>query len=94
MDSRDEAQRALREMMDEVRRAADQAKKMAKQISEDVGGYVGVGIPDRLRPGKGAAPAPQASIADAIRDLAALHQEGLITEAEYTAKKTELLGRL
>ena len=92
MDSRDEAQRALREMMDEVRRAADQAKKMAKQISEDVGGYVG--LTERLRPGKGAPPAPQASIADAIRDLAALHQEGLITEAEYTAKKAELLGRL
>lgn len=73
MESKDDAQRALREMLDEVGRAADQAKKMARQIAEDVGGYVG--IPDRLkmRRGDGGQQA-QVSVADSIRDLAALHQ--------------------
>ncbi len=93
MDSRDEAQRALREMVDEIGRAADQAKKMARQIAEDVGGFVG--LPEKLRLHQGqTGGAGQVSVADAIRDLAALHQEGLITEAEYQAKKSELLGRL
>lgn len=93
MDSRDEAQRALREMVDEIGRAAEQAKKMARQIAEDVGGFVG--LPERLRLHQGQTPAAsEVSVADAIRDLAALHQEGLITDAEYQAKKSELLGRL
>ncbi len=92
MDSKDEAQRALREMLDELGRAAEQAKKLARQIAEDVGGYVA--LPERLKPKRDAASASQVSVADSIRDLAALHQEGLITEAEYNAKKSELLGRL
>lgn len=81
----------MREMMDEIGKAAEQAKKLARQIAEDVSGYVP--LPARLRPGKGD-DGTQGSVADAIRDLAALHQEGLITSEEFQAKKTELLGRL
>jgi hypothetical protein len=33
-------------------------------------------------------------IIDQIRKLAALHEEGILTDEEFTAKKTELLSRL
>ncbi len=33
-------------------------------------------------------------IVDQIRKLAELHEEGILTEEEFTAKKTELLSRL
>lgn len=33
-------------------------------------------------------------IFDQIRKLAALHEEGILTEEEFTAKKAELLSRL
>ncbi|MFM8386890.1 MAG: SPFH domain-containing protein [Planctomycetia bacterium] len=45
-----------------------------------------------------AAPAPGAaagpSVADQLRQLAALHKEGLLTEAEFQAKRAELIKRL
>jgi membrane protease subunit (stomatin/prohibitin family) len=34
------------------------------------------------------------SVADQLRELAALHKEGILTDAEYSAKKTELMKRL
>ena len=33
-------------------------------------------------------------IVNQIRKLAALHEEGILTEEEFTAKKSELLSRL
>jgi uncharacterized membrane protein YdbT with pleckstrin-like domain len=42
----------------------------------------------------GAAARPPASIADQISQLATLRDQGHLTEAEFQAKKTELLGRL
>ena len=33
-------------------------------------------------------------IVDQIRKLAELHDEGILTEEEFTAKKSELLSRL
>lgn len=33
-------------------------------------------------------------IIDQIRKLAALHEEGILTDEEFSAKKTELLSRL
>lgn len=33
-------------------------------------------------------------IVDQIRKLAALHEEGILTDEEFSAKKTELLSRL
>jgi hypothetical protein len=41
-----------------------------------------------------AAPAGEESPADAIRQLAALRHEGLITDEEFQAKKAELLARI
>jgi uncharacterized membrane protein YdbT with pleckstrin-like domain len=48
------------------------------------------------QPAPAAAPAPpaQPSLHDQISQLAALRDAGHITEAEFEAKKTELLGRL
>jgi len=37
---------------------------------------------------------PRNELLDTIEKLAALHERGVITEAEFVAKKTELLGRL
>ncbi len=33
-------------------------------------------------------------IVDQIRKLAELHEQGILTDEEFTAKKTELLSRL
>ncbi len=38
--------------------------------------------------------APARSVADQLRDLAALKKEGILSDAEYDAKKTELLKKL
>jgi len=49
---------------------------------------------DRMRgPAAPAAPAP-ASIPEQIEQLSSLHQRGLLSDAEYTAKKQELLDRM
>ena len=50
---------------------------------------------DRIAP-QGAAPAAQAAptATDQIAELHRLHQAGAITDAEYEAKKAELLGRM
>lgn len=45
-------------------------------------------------PAPGAAAAAGASVADQLRQLAALHKEGLLTEAEFQAKRAELIKRL
>jgi hypothetical protein len=44
--------------------------------------------------GRGVAAAPQATIPQQIEQLAALRESGAITDAEYEAKKTELLSRM
>jgi hypothetical protein len=41
-----------------------------------------------------AAPAPAPDIPEQIRKLGELQQQGLLTEEEFVAKKTELLGRM
>lgn len=92
MDGRDDARRAVREMVDEIGRAADQAVRMMKQAADDLGRWAGP-APGR---GHGAPPdTPGAGgPADAIRDLARLRDEGLITEDEFQEKKTQLLERI
>lgn len=68
-----------------------------------LGAGVGMGglMAEALRPaltGSGApAAAPEAagrSVADQLRDLAALHKEGILTPEEFAAKKAELLKKL
>ena len=45
-------------------------------------------------PGGSAGRRPPADISDQITELADLRDRGAITEAEFQAKKTELLGRM
>lgn len=67
-----------------------------------VGAGVGLGgvMAEALRPGMTgtAAPAGEApagkSVADQLRDLAALHKEGILTDEEFATKKADLLKKL
>lgn len=85
MDSQTDAKRAMRELVDEVQRVAEQASKLAKQAAQDVG---------QLWKGPAVAPKPEQSPADTIRELAKLRDEGHITEDEFQTKKRELLERI
>jgi hypothetical protein len=38
--------------------------------------------------------APSVDVAEQLRQLAALHNEGLLTDAEYEAKRAELIARM
>jgi hypothetical protein len=40
------------------------------------------------------AAAPVTSAAEALRSLNELHEQGLVTDDEYAAKRAEILGRL
>lgn len=42
----------------------------------------------------GAAPPAQPDVTEQIENLGALREQGALTEAEFAAKKTELLGRI
>lgn len=90
MDAKDDARAAVRDMVEEMRRAADQAVRMFSQAAEDLGVWTGRG-PARHPPPPSH---PPVSAADTIRDLARLRDEGLITEDEFQAKKTQLLERI
>lgn len=86
--SSDDARKAMREMIDEFGRAADQAMRMMRQAAEDFGRWAGP-TPTRHR-----AATEASSPTEAIRELGRLRDEGLITEDEYQAKKTQLLERI
>ena len=91
MNEQDEMRRAVREMVDELGRAAEQATKLVKEAVGDLTRFVG--REPALSP-----EAPVASVAaepfEAIRQLAKLRDEGLISEAEFTAKKSQIMERL
>ena len=53
------------------------------------GGLGGGGSGD----GGGSAPAGR-SVADQLRDIAALHKEGILSDEEFAAKKSDLLKKL
>lgn len=95
MDSRDDAQRAIREMLDEFGRAADGAMRLLRQGVEDAQRRMGTRRPPG-GPGPGHTPGPGggAEAAEAIRALGRLRDEGLISDDEFQAKKTELLRRM
>lgn len=44
--------------------------------------------------GGGSAPASGPSVAEQLRELTALHKEGILTDAEFQAKRSELVKRL
>ena len=51
-------------------------------------------VPDHPLPAPATAPAREDDIFDKIERLAALHAKGVLTDAEFSAKKTDLLDRL
>lgn len=89
-DPRDDLRRQLTEIADELRKTLDQVGRLAVQAARDVGGRAGRGPAPPPPP----PPPPGGSATEAIRELGALRDAGLITEDEFQAKKTELLGRI
>lgn len=83
---------AVRAVGEELVRALEQAERMARAACDDLMSLVS--DQSRSRPASAAAPVADESPADAIRQLAALRDEGLITDPEFEAKKAELLGRI
>lgn len=80
---------AAREVGQELSRALDQATKLARQAGEDLARLVGDPRgPMRPRRPHGGSPA------DLIREMARLRDEGIITEDEFQAKKSDLLARV
>lgn len=82
-DARDDLTRALREVGEELGKGLESLSRMAKQAGADLGRF-GAPVPG----------APPGSPIRSIRELAALRDEGYITEQEYQAKKAELLRRI
>ena len=85
MDPQEEMRRAIRDLFDELVRVADQAGKMIRQAADDAQRW---GAPPEA---EHAAPGSEASPLATIRELGKLRDEGLITEAEFQAKKAQLL---
>ncbi len=89
-------------------KAADALGTAAANPGGLAGAGVGVGagfglggvMAEALRPGLGGASAAGTeapagkSVADQLRDLAALHKEGILTDDEFNAKKADLIKRL
>ncbi len=86
-DQQDQLRQAARDVAAELQRVIDQAGRLARQAGEDFSRLVGdprTVVPRRREP----------SASEAIRDLGRLRDEGLISEDEFQAKKTELLARI
>ncbi len=86
-DSQEQLRQAARDVAKELQRAMDQATRLARQAGEDLSRLVGdprVSVRPKRDPGP----------TEAIRDLGRLRDEGLISEDEFQAKKTELLSRI
>ena len=58
---------------------------LADSLRQAQGGYT---------PGGGSAPPAGPSVAEQLRQLTALHKEGILTDAEFQAKRSELVKRL
>lgn len=86
-DSQEQLRQAARDVAQELQRVVDQAARLARQAGEDISRLVG-DPRATVRPKRPSGPT------DAIRDLGRLRDEGLITEDEFQAKKTDLLSRI
>lgn len=86
-DSQEQVRQAVRGLVEELGRAAEQAERLLRQAARDVADLVG-------DPRPGARPAGGASAVELIRDLGRLRDEGLISEEEFAAKKADLLRRI
>lgn len=83
---------AVRALGEEFTRAFQQAETMVRAACDDLASFAG----DARRPRAGGAPPTptQESPVDTLRQLAALHAEGVITTAEFDAKKAQILERM
>jgi uncharacterized membrane protein YdbT with pleckstrin-like domain len=81
------------QVFDDIRRPADVQKEIYIQMEANENRkYDRIGTMSHANPAPAAAAAP--SIAEQINQLAQLRDQGHLTEAEFQAKKTELLGRM
>jgi hypothetical protein len=87
-DPQEQMRKAAREVGEELSRAVEQAVRLARQAGEDLSRLVG-----DQRAATRPKPRP-ASPADLIRDMGRLRDEGLISEEEFQAKKSDLLARV
>ena len=85
-DPQEQMRKAARDVGNELSRAIEQAAKLARQAGEDLSRLLS-GDPPKRPHGAGSPP-------DMIRELGRLRDEGLLTEAEFQAKKAELLERV
>jgi hypothetical protein len=88
MDPQDEMRQAIRDLFDELGRVAEQAGKMLRQVADDAARWGG--------PTEASGPPDAGDVTPfaAIRELGRLRDEGLITDAEFEAKKTEILEHI
>lgn len=89
-DPQDQIRQAAREVGQELSRALEQATRMARAAGEDLSRLMG-DPPRGFRPRR---PPHHASATEAIRELGRLRDEGLVSDAEFEAKKAELLARI
>jgi hypothetical protein len=88
--SLDDARRAMRDVSQELGKAMEQAGKAMRQAASSAGSLAGkVDLPMRSSPRP-----PEPSPFALIRELGELRDQGLVTEAEFQSKKTELLAKV
>ncbi|HEX2410638.1 MAG TPA: SHOCT domain-containing protein [Solirubrobacteraceae bacterium] len=63
-----------------------QASRWAQQDAQSSGGPTGYAEPEP-------APAPAADPIEQLKELGALHQQGILTDEEFAAQKAKILGR-
>lgn len=87
-DSQEQMRQAVREVAQELGRAVEQGGRLARQAADDLTRLVGDPRMVGRRAAMGASPV------ELIRQLGELRAEGLITDAEFAAKKAELLTKI
>jgi hypothetical protein len=74
-----------------ARRQSEQAQMEAEQ-NERIAGLEQQQPPPPATPAPEAAPAPSSPMLDQLNQLATLHQQGVLTDDEFTAAKAKLFG--
>lgn len=74
-----------------ARRQAEQGQMDAEQ-NQRIDGLEQQQSPPPATPATAAAPAPSSPMIDQLNQLATLHQQGVLTDDEFTAAKAKLFG--